>query len=236
MYECLNLELAGESAEAQERWYAHVRRQKGLKRVDLPADPPDFYASPEEVIHNQITKATSFQQVSECDNVKCPKQMQVNYVHEFNLSTDASISNQIENQTNEVRYKDCAPCMTSGAESTRSVHPLTLPCRDNAPQYIAFNNASASNPPEDLLDAPDTIIIDGLEYDKGMIVVRDAPPNQIPHFTSLHKRGDFWVHYDGLIEPTQVNKRFRRSVPKVLITSTFYKHLFCTKVFFAVFL
>jgi hypothetical protein len=107
--------------------------------------------------------------------------------------------------------------MISGAESTRSVHPLTLPCRDNTPQYIAFNNASASNPPEDLLDAPDTI----MEYDKGMIVVQDALPNQIPHFTSLHKRGDFWVHYDGLIEPTEVNKRFSRSVPKMLITSTF---------------
>jgi hypothetical protein len=84
MYECLNLALAGESAEAQECWYAQVRMQKGLKKVDLPADQPDFYASPEELIHNQITKETSFQQVSECDNMKCPKHMQVNYVHEFN--------------------------------------------------------------------------------------------------------------------------------------------------------
>jgi len=43
MYECLNLELAGESAEAQECWYAQVRKQKRLKKVDLPADQPDFY-------------------------------------------------------------------------------------------------------------------------------------------------------------------------------------------------
>ena len=214
MHECITLELAGESAEAQEQWHKHVKKQRGVKKVDLPADQPDFFASPEEVIHNQIPKATSFQQVSECDNVKCPKRHQVNYVHEFNLSTETSISNQIENQTNEVRYEDCAPCMASGAESTRSVHPLTLPSRDTAPLYITFNNGSAGNDPEDLLEAPDTITIDGLEYDKGMMVVRDAPPNQIPHFTSLHKRGNFWVHYDGMIEPTEVNKRFRRSVPQ----------------------
>ena len=56
-----------------------------------------------------------------------------------------------------------------------------------------------------------------MEYDKGMVLIREALPDLIPHFMSLCRRGKFWIQYDGFQpehQPEASQKRFRRVVPQ----------------------
>ena len=82
-------------------------------------------------------------------------------------------------------------------------------------RYIS--NSGANNKAEDLMNAPERITVGGVEYDKGMVLIREALPDRIPHFTSLHRRGKFWIQYDGIQperQPEASQKRFRRVVPQ----------------------
>jgi hypothetical protein len=188
--QCVESEIGGKSAEAQWNWYHHVKKQrKKDKKVKLAKE--SLYAAPEDVTTNQMARAVDFTRESRSEEKLCVQPFQSLQTHEFLLEKGSPVQDQIEQLTNTRRPVPCAPCLhdkkKKGKDDCfRTEEPLSIPDKTKAPVYIAFDNSSARIHGVEMRDAPNTIFIDGVEYNKTLLLIREEPVGGgQEHLTSL---------------------------------------------------
>jgi hypothetical protein len=182
-------------------WYEHTKKQRGAKKVQLNEN--SLYAAPEEIVTNQIPGATDFITVSRSENPACSKKNLSQKVHEFNFAADASVNDQLDQWTENERVVSCDPCLMDknkrGKEDChRTEQPLSISDKSMPPAFISFNNSGGQKETAEIMNAWDSLLIDGVKYSKTMVMVREDPINsttEIAHLTALVRRDSHWLRY-----------------------------------------
>jgi hypothetical protein len=66
------------------------------------------------------------------------------------------------------------------------------------PAFISFNNSGGQKETAEIMNAWDSLLIDGVKYSKTMVMVREDPINsttEIAHLTALVRRDSHWLRY-----------------------------------------
>ena len=183
-----NPRLNDRSSEAQQVWYDHVMMKRN---VTLNKD--SLYAAPEDVTTHQIPGAVNFHRNSRSVNKLCAIPFMSKATHEFHFETGISVEEQIAQLTRNPRHVSCDLCLLDTKKQgrndcLRTEEGLSVPDKKKAPVYIAFDNSSAKINVEEIMKAPNTIVVDGLEYNKTMVLIREEPiGGGLAHITSLVK-------------------------------------------------
>ena len=93
------------------------------------------------------------------------------------------------------------------------------------PLYLVVRNCGALNGPEDFMNLPKEISIQGQKYQMGMLNMFDR---HMTHFKSLHYVQNQFLFYDG---QNKTKKKFRRAFPSDFKQETIYlEHVLYVKM------
>jgi hypothetical protein len=155
-----------------------------------------LHGSPRSRVTTLLNSATEFVSTSTCETENCRRKPFATKNSDFALQKNVPLDDSIQNLVKDCDYLQCSRCTnSSGSQSYRQIAPLQVKNKERPPAYIEFENQIAQHSVEDFFKATESINIDGFDYKKRMITIKD---HKRDHFYSLMNVNDKWILYDGL--------------------------------------
>lgn len=184
----------GQYKSAKMRWWDNLMNKDEGAEFNL-------YGEVSEILHQPLSNVLNFEFTVMCSNPDCTN----NEDHRpncFIIDSDIPVTEYINDVVNG-KTSICGPCRSDTDSYELITTALTFEDKNNPPPFIDFENQCDYRRPEEMFEAPKEIKIDGVDYEKRMIVLYKPE-----HYTSLIWYKGEMLHYDGMLQP-----KFRPAMP-----------------------